>query len=197
MILNYLLATRPIIFAGPSGVGKGTIINHLMEKYKDQFAYSVSHTTRKPREGEVDGVDYIFVSREKMEKDIKDGKFIEYNYIHGNIYGTSYEALENVTKSGKICIFDVNLDASLAMKQKNLNPYIIVLLPRNLDVLESRIRGRGQDDENSIKTRLKTAETEIKVINENKDKWDLIIVNDVLEDTLKTIEEHLFGTQEI
>ena len=192
MILNYLFASRPIVFVGPSGIGKGTIIHNLMNKYKDQFAFSVSHTTRKPREGERNGVDYIFVTREQMNKDIEDGKFIDYNYIHRNIYATSYESLENVTKSGKICIFDINVNAALKMRQTKLNPFIICLLPRTMDVLEERIRYRGQDDENSIKTRLKTAEEEIKLINENKDKWDMLLINDNSNETTKYIDKQLF-----
>jgi guanylate kinase len=82
---------RPVVFCGPSGVGKGTLIDMLMKRFpNDQFGFSVSHTTRKPREGEVNGVHYHFTTVEAMKKDIADGKFIEHANVHGNYYGTRY-----------------------------------------------------------------------------------------------------------
>lgn len=86
---------RPVVFCGPSGVGKGTLIEMLMKRFpNDQFGFSVSHTTRKPRDGEVDGVHYHFTTVDKMKKEINDGKFIEYAKVHGNYYGTRYDTRE-------------------------------------------------------------------------------------------------------
>ncbi|RWW37113.1 hypothetical protein BHE74_00057821, partial [Ensete ventricosum] len=95
-------APNPIVISGPSGVGKGTLINELMKEFPSTYGFSVSHTTRAPRENELDGVHYHFTERSIMEKDIRDGKFLEFASVHGNLYGTSIEAVEVVTDSGKV-----------------------------------------------------------------------------------------------
>lgn len=94
--------SKPVVISGPSGVGKGTLINRLMDEYPSSFGFSVSHTTRAPRQKEKDGVHYHFTERSIMEKDIEDGKFLEFANVHGNLYGTSIEAVEVVTDSGKV-----------------------------------------------------------------------------------------------
>lgn len=95
----------PIVISGPSGVGKGTLINKLMKDFPSTFGFSVSHTTRAPREKEVDGVHYHFTTREVMETDIREGKFLESALVHENLYGTSVEAVEAVTDTGKVNLF--------------------------------------------------------------------------------------------
>lgn len=183
--------SRPIVFVGPSGIGKGTIERYLMNKYPNHFQLTVSHTTRKPREGEIDGVHYYFTTREKMEQEIKEGKFLEYCEIHGNLYGTSLYAIDQVHKSGKVCILDVNIDGAFACLEKNLNPFIILLVPTSIEDLEKRLRGRGTDDEESLRTRMHTTQQELVRFEENKDKWNLRIVNDKLETTVEIIEKAL------
>ena len=106
---------KPLAIAGPSGVGKSTLIKRLMSEYPDQYGFSVSHTTRKPRAGEVDGVNYHFVARERMEQDIADGKFIETNEFAGNLYGTSFAAVKAVQSAGKTCILDIDLNGLLEL----------------------------------------------------------------------------------
>lgn len=93
---------KPVVISGPSGVGKGTLISKLMKEFPSTFGFSVSHTTRAPREKEVHGVHYYFTERSKMENDIREGKFLESASVHGNLYGTSIEAVEAVTDSGKV-----------------------------------------------------------------------------------------------
>lgn len=93
---------KPIVISGPSGVGKGTIIAKLMKEFPSTYGFSVSHTTRAPREKEVDGVHYHFAERSVMEKEISEGKFLESALVHGNLYGTSVEAVEAVTDAGKV-----------------------------------------------------------------------------------------------
>lgn len=93
---------KPVVISGPSGVGKGTLINKLMNEFPSTFGFSVSHTTRAPREKEKNGVHYHFTERSIMEKDIRDGKFLESAHVHGNLYGTSIEAVDVVTDSGKV-----------------------------------------------------------------------------------------------
>jgi guanylate kinase len=91
-----------VVISGPSGVGKGTLIAKLMSDYLSKFGFSVSHTTRSPREKEIDGIHYHFTERSKIEKDISEGKFLEFAHVHGNVYGTSIEAVESVTDEGKV-----------------------------------------------------------------------------------------------
>lgn len=95
-------AEKPIVISGPSGVGKGTLINMLMKEFPSMFGFSVSHTTRAPREKEKDGVHYHFTDHDVMEKEINDGKFLEFARVHGNLYGTSMEAVEMVADAGKV-----------------------------------------------------------------------------------------------
>ena len=97
-------AEKPVVISGPSGVGKGTLINMLMKEFPSMFGFSVSHTTRAPRGMEKNGVHYHFTERSVMEKDIKDGKFLEFASVHGNLYGTSIEAVEAVADSGKVVL---------------------------------------------------------------------------------------------
>lgn len=95
-------AEKPVVISGPSGVGKGTLINMLMKEFPSMCGFSVSHTTRAPRDKEKNGVHYHFTERSVMEKDIKYGKFLEFASVHGNLYGTSIEAVEAVADSGKV-----------------------------------------------------------------------------------------------
>lgn len=95
-------AEKPIVISGPSGVGKGTLIARLMEEFPSMFGFSVSHTTRNPRNSEKNGVHYHFTERSAMERDIDDGKFLEFAAVHGNLYGTSVEAVDVVAEKGKV-----------------------------------------------------------------------------------------------
>jgi guanylate kinase len=110
-------APQPVVICGPSGVGKGTLIGKLMKDFPDKFGFSVSHTTRSPREKEQDGVHYHFTTRHIMEKEIREGKFLESADVHGNLYGTSWAAVDAVTNSGKVrksfIFFDLLLCGSL------------------------------------------------------------------------------------
>lgn len=98
-------AEKPIVISGPSGVGKGTLISMLMKEFPSMFGFSVSHTTRAPRDMEKNGVHYHFTEKSVMEKEIKNGKFLEFASVHGNLYGTSVEAVEVVADAGKVSSF--------------------------------------------------------------------------------------------
>lgn len=100
-------AEKPIVISGPSGVGKGTLINKLMKDFPTMFGFSVSHTTRAPREGEKNHVHYHFTERSVMEQEIKDEKFLEFASVHGNLYGTSTEAVDAVADAGKVYFFSL------------------------------------------------------------------------------------------
>ena len=179
--------SKPVVFVGPSGIGKNTIINKLRELYPDRFAYSISHTTREPREGEIDGVHYHFVSREKFEQMIQNKKLLEYAEVHGNYYGTSFESIRNVERSGKICILDLNIDGAISVSKSRLKPFIIFLRPESMPALERRLRNRGTESEESIQKRMKTAAEEMKRFEENKNIWNLVIINDRLDEIFKII----------
>lgn len=96
------MTNRPLVFCGPSGSGKSTLVSKMMKEFPDKFGFSVSHTTRKPRPGEVHTEHYHFITREEMEKQISDGKFIETACFSGNLYGTSWEAVQAVANAGKV-----------------------------------------------------------------------------------------------
>lgn len=165
---------RPIVIAGPSGAGKGTLIEGLMKRFpNDQFGFSVSHTTRKPREGEVNGVHYNFTSVESIKAEIDAGKFIEYAEVHGNYYGTSVDAVKSVQEQGKVCILDIDVQGVRNVKKSSLKPYYIFIAPPSMEDLEARLRGRGTEKEEDIQKRLANAAGEIKFGKEpgNFDKY--------------------------
>mmetsp|Transcript_4944 Transcript_4944/g.6045 ORF Transcript_4944/g.6045 Transcript_4944/m.6045 type:complete len:200 (+) Transcript_4944:147-746(+) len=174
---------RPIVFCGPSGVGKGTLIDMLTKKFpNDQFGFSVSHTTRKPREGEQDGVHYNFTTVEDIKKEIDDGKFIEYAEVHGNYYGTSVQAVESVKSKGKICILDIDVQGVRNVKKSALNPRYVFIAPPSMEILESRLRSRGTEKEEDIVKRIANAAAELEYGNA-EGNMDRIFVNDDLETT--------------
>jgi len=181
----------PIVICGPSGVGKGTIIEMLQQEFPDKFGFSVSHTTRKPRTGEVDGIHYHFTTVEQIQKEIKEGKFVENANVHGNLYGTSKEAIDVVLKSGKICILDIDVQGADQVKKSSLKPYYVFIAPPSLADLEQRLRGRKTETEESIQKRLRNAVGEIDYMNK-PGFWDLIIINDDLSKTYETLKTWLF-----
>jgi guanylate kinase len=187
------MATKlaPIMFVGPSGVGKGTIEMAIISSHPERFAFSVSHTTRKMRPGEADGVDYYFTTRAQMEQDMAEGKFLETCEVHGNLYGTSFAAIRDVSESGKICIININIDGALAISKTELKPFIIFLRPVSLEALEARLRMRGTESDDLVAVRMHTAREELRRHDEFLDVWNLSIVNDKIEDTVATIREAL------
>jgi guanylate kinase len=184
--------SKPIVFVGPSGIGKGTIIEKLRELYPGRFDFSISHTTRQPRQGETDGVQYHFVTREKFEEMIEKGELLEHTEVHGNYYGTSFEAIRAVEKSGKICILDVNIDGAIAVYNSDMKPFIILLKPVSFELLERRLRGRATETEEQIQRRLNTTRAELPRYEENKEIFNLEIVNDRLDSTIVLLQKELF-----
>lgn len=150
-----------LVICGPSGVGKGTLIDMLKQEYPLAFGFSVSHTTRQPRPGEKNGVHYHFVSVEKMEADIKAGKFLEHANVHGNFYGTSIAAVESVRKTGKICILDIDVQGCRQCRKAKLPGTYVFVSPPSFEELEKRLRGRGTETEDKIAKRLANAKGEM------------------------------------
>ncbi|KAG5891740.1 hypothetical protein JTB14_000343 [Gonioctena quinquepunctata] len=171
---------RPLLICGPSGSGKSTLLKKIMEEFPDKFGYSVSHTTRKPRPGEQQGVHYHFTDEETMKHAIVEGHFIETAVYSGNMYGTSKAAVEDIAKEGKVCILDIDVQGVTQVKTTDLNPWSIFINPPSLDELKRRLVHRNTETEESLQKRLAQAEVEMKygtvLGNFNK-----IILNDDFE----------------
>eukprot|EP00193_Tetraselmis_chui_P011263 CAMPEP_0177771942 /NCGR_PEP_ID=MMETSP0491_2-20121128/11917_1 /TAXON_ID=63592 /ORGANISM="Tetraselmis chuii, Strain PLY429" /LENGTH=219 /DNA_ID=CAMNT_0019289637 /DNA_START=256 /DNA_END=915 /DNA_ORIENTATION=+ len=159
-------SSRPLIICGPSGVGKGTVIKALMEQCPGSFGFSVSHTTRGPRPGEVDGVHYHFADRGTMQKDIDAGRFLEYADVHGNLYGTSLLAVEKVRADGKICVLDIDVQGAEIVNKRGIDATYVFISPPSVQELEARLRGRGTESEASIQKRLGNATGEMEKASE-------------------------------
>jgi guanylate kinase len=177
---------RLIVLTGPSGVGKGTLMRSLLQRHPELY-YSVSATTRSPRQGEVDGKHYHFIDRSKFEQLVARGEFLEWAEFAGNYYGTPKQAVTNQINSGKSVVLEIELDGARQIRNSFADAYSIFILPPSLTELEKRIRGRGQDPEDAIARRLHRAQEEINAAGE----FDLQIVNDDFEAALSSIEAAL------
>lgn len=171
---------RALVIVGPSGVGKGTLVNKLLEEQgqEPRFGFSCSHTTRKPREGEVEGVHYHFTTIEEFEKGIADGKFLEHARVHENYYGTSIDAVKTVTASGKCCILDIDVQGAKQVKESDLDAIIIFISPPSLQELEKRLSRRGTETQKEIQVRSSNAKIEMESLNDGSELYDYVIVND-------------------
>lgn len=189
-VLTMCKTLRAIVFCGPSGSGKSTLVNRIMDDFPNKFGFSTSHTTRKPRPGEIDGEHYHFTTKEDMMEAIKSGKFIESATFSGNMYGTSKAAVEEVLNSEKICILDIDTQGVKQIKQSDLNPWYVFIEPPSLKELENRLRLRSTEDEESLKARLKAAAQEIEY-GKTPGNFDLVICNDSLDHAYNILRKFL------
>jgi guanylate kinase len=181
----------PTVVYGPSGVGKGTIINDVKANYPDLVGHSVSHTTRQPRPGEKDGEHYHFVTVDKFKQLISEDAFIEHAVFNNTHYGTSFAAVKAVQDAGKLCILDIEIEGVKQVRvHSKFNAKFCYLAPPNREELERRLRGRQTDSEEHILSRLKQAEVEM-AYGEKEGANDKKIVNDDLETTQKQFKEWL------
>lgn len=181
-----------MVIAGPSGVGKGTLIEKLRAEYPKLFGFSVSHTSRAPRPGEENGVHYHFTTAEKIKEDVAAGKFIEHAEVHGRHYGTSIAAVDTVREQGRICILDIDVQGCRAARAKELMAKYVFVAPPSIEELEKRLRGRGTESEDALKTRLGNAQTEIEAKDEDG-LFDAVIVNDELDKAYEELKTLLAG----
>ena len=184
-------AFRPLIICGPSGVGKGTLLNRLFADYPSVFGKKVSHTTRAPRAGEAEGVSYHFVGKAEFERDIEAGLFIEYAYVHTNIYGTSIASVRAISQSGRIPVLEVDVQGAEKILSTDLNPYYFFILPPSFDTLRERLVGRGSETDDTIRVRLETARKELEFADRRSDIFHVKIVNDDLERTYQQLKQEL------
>lgn len=161
-----------IIFTGPSGVGKGTILSDFFQK-ADNITYSISNTTRKPRDGELDGKHYFFVSVDEFEKLIEQDAFLEWANYNGNYYGTNKNFVEKSLSDGKSVLLEIELQGALEVMKKCPEAISIFITPPTFEELEHRLRGRHSEDEETIQKRLQTAKIELNHI----DKFNYVIEN--------------------
>lgn len=176
-----------IIISGPSGVGKGTVRNYLMEKNNLNLAYSISCTTRTPRKEEKEGVDYFFISKEDFLNKIKNGEFLEHADFCGNMYGTLKSYVESLRNKGKNVIVEIDTCGAkqiLNQLDKNDELSIFITCP-SLEELENRIRGRQTESEEKIKERLKKAKVELKLAR----NYDYVVDNIDPKECAKEIKQ--------
>jgi len=165
-----------LIISGPSGCGKSTLLKEVYKNISDYY-FSISTTTREPRIGEVNGVDYFFVSKEEFEEDIKNGNFLEYAKVHDNYYGTSLKPIIQALNEGKLVIFDIDVQGHhLVRKKMNDSVTSVFITTPSLKVLEERLNNRNSDSLEVIEKRVKNAKKEIEFF----DEYDYFIVNDNL-----------------
>ncbi|KAF1657739.1 Guanylate kinase, partial [Aptenodytes patagonicus] len=181
---------RPVVLSGPSGAGKSTLLKKLLKDYDNIFGFSVSHTTRQPRPGEVNGKDYHFVTREEMQKEIDAGEFIEHAEFSGNMYGTSKGAVQAVQAQSQICVLDIDIQGVKNIKRTDLNPIYISVQPPSIDILEKRLRDRKTETEDSLLKRLTAARVDLELSKE-PGLFDLVIINDDLEKAYSELKEAL------
>ncbi len=166
-----------IVFSAPSGTGKSTVAKMVLEQI-DELEFSVSATTRQRREGEVDGENYFYLTREQFEETIRKGGFIEYEHFFGNFYGTLLEKTEDAVNTGKNLLFDLDVKGALNLKKRFPgNSLLIFLRPPSLEELRKRLRKRDSEDDQALQERLERAEFELSSAH----RFDREIVNDDLD----------------
>lgn len=163
-----------IVMSGPSGVGKGTVRQYLEKNEELKLAYSVSMTTRSPRNNEVDGVDYFFTEKEKFEEAIEKGELLEWAEFVGNYYGTPKQYVEDLRNQGKNVLLEIEVQGAIQVKEVCPDAITIFIIPPSLEELESRIRGRKSEAEEVVQQRLAKARKEMKLVHHYK----YIVCND-------------------
>lgn len=181
-----------LVLSGPSGVGKGTVRKHIFDHYNNDFDYSISMTTRDKREGEVEGQDYYFRSREAFEQLIESGGLLEYAEYVGNYYGTPLEYVKETLEAGRDVFLEIEVQGALKVRNKMPEAIFIFLSPPNLGELENRITGRGTDSSDMIKKRMKKAVDELKLIQ----YYDYVVENDDVDKAAQKIR-HIIESEHL
>ncbi len=178
------------VISGSSGVGKGTVIKGFLNR-NPEFILSVSCTTRLPREGEVDGKNYFFLSKEEFQNCIDENKFLEWAEFAGNRYGTKKKYIEQCLEEGKNLILEIDTQGALQVKEQMKEAVLIFIAPPSLSTLENRLRGRHTEDEATIQKRLDEVKEELK----RAENFDYKIINDDLERAICELEKIIGDTK--
>lgn len=176
-----------IIVSGPSGSGKSTVTKIVKDKLN--IPLSISATTRNPRDGEIDGKDYFFLSKEEFKNKIANDEFYEYAEVHGNYYGTLKKTVEENLDKGLNVILEIDVQGALIVKEKKKDAVLVFFRTKDMAILEKRLRDRKTDSEEVIQTRLKNAETELKY----EDKYNYTIINENLDDSIQELIDIIEG----
>ncbi|MCO6495727.1 MAG: guanylate kinase [Bacteroidetes bacterium] len=177
---------KVIIFSAPSGTGKSTVVNHLIKVF-DNLEFSISATTRKPRGNEVNGREYYFLSEEEFSKKLKNNEFLEHEQVYeGLYYGTLWAEVKRIWADGNTVLFDVDVKGGINIKKQfGDNALAVFLKPPSIEVLMERLKKRSTEVEHELQERVNKANYELSF----EDKYDIVIVNDVLEDTFRQCEK--------
>lgn len=171
-----------IFISGPSGVGKSTVIKEILKRNTD-LVLSISYTTRPPRIGEKDGIDYFFISKEMFEEMVSSNSFLEWATVHGHLYGTSLKWITSKEKEGLHILFDIDVQGVLQAKQKASPGCFIFIIPPGMEELSKRLRNRGTEALDTVRLRLENAKKELA----HWDMYDYLVVNDSIEKTVEDI----------
>jgi len=181
-----------VVVTGPSGVGKNYVLRTLSDRYGGRYSFSVSHTTRKPRPGELDGTDYHFVSHEEFQELAQADAFVEQTHFCGNNYGTSFMAIERASQDSTCCLLDLDLQGAVNLKQRLPEAFLIYIAPPSMKVLEQRLRGRESETEEQIEARLERAKEDMRLFHtQHKALFDAVIVNGTDEEPSVSAVEDL------
>jgi guanylate kinase len=182
------LKSRILVFSSPSGAGKTTIVKKLYNKY-NQFVISISATTRAQRPGEINGLDYFFISTKEFEKLINEKAFLEYEKVHDEYYGTLKTIVDDLIEDGKVVLFDIDVNGAQSIKKVYPDAILFFIKPPDMETLKERLRLRRSESESEIQKRLERIQFEYSMA----EKFDHIILNDNLENAVKQIESLVFA----
>lgn len=173
-----------IVFSAPSGAGKTTIIDYLLKNFPNEFCYSISATTRKPRIGEINGKDYFFLSEEEFKKKIENNEFIEWEIVHENYYGTLKSRVEPLLQAGKNIVFDIDVKGGLKIKASYpANSILLFITAPSIELIIERLRKRGTENDAEINKRIERYSIEL----EKSKYFDFIIINETVEKAVEQI----------
>lgn len=177
-----------LVVSGPSGVGKGSVNKRLLKRC-DNLTIAISATTRQRREMEVEGRDYFFISQKEFDEKVANNEFIEYAFVHGNMYGTLISEVYDRINSGQDVILEIDVQGGKSIKEKFPECVSVFILPPNMEELAVRLNGRATDDEETIKMRLKTAVSEVECVH----AYDYAVVNEDLDCCVESIKMILYS----
>ena len=172
------------VLSGPSGAGKGTLRENVLKNFKT-FVYSISCTTRAPRNSETNGVEYRFITRQDFEDRINAGEFLEYARVHDNYYGTLKQDVINELERGKNVLLEIDVQGALQVRKKIPEAVLIFIAPPSIEELEKRLRARHTETDEALRLRLKNAEHEMTF----KREYNYVVINDNLDEAIKNLRD--------